>query len=48
MDVKSGLVVYEFDMYGGSELQGRHRNRSRSGLGRALHFDLQNAPSESI
>jgi hypothetical protein len=42
-DVKSGLVVYEFDMYGGSELQGRHGTVRASGLGRALHFDLQNA-----
>jgi hypothetical protein len=42
-DVKSGLVVYEFDMYGGSELQGRHGTVRASGLGRALHFDLQNS-----
>jgi len=42
-DVKSGLVVYEFDMYGGSELQGRHGTVRASGLGRALHSDLQNA-----
>src|SRR6266581_3451806 len=42
-DVKSGLVVYEFDMYGGSELQGRHGTVRASGLGRALHFDLHNA-----
>lgn len=42
-DVKSGVVVYEFDLYGGSELQGRHGTVWASGLGRALHFDLQNA-----
>ena len=42
-DVKSGSVVYEFDMYGGSELQGRHGTVRASGLGRALHFDLQNS-----
>jgi hypothetical protein len=42
-DVKSGVVVYEFDMYGGSELQGRAGTVWASGLGRALHFDLQNA-----
>jgi hypothetical protein len=41
--VKSGVVVYEFDLYGGSELQGRHGTVRASGLGRALHFDLQNA-----
>ena len=42
-DVKSGVVVYEFDMYGGSDLQGRAGSVWASGLGRALHFDLQNA-----
>ena len=42
-DVKSGVVVYEFDLYGGSDLQGRHGTVRASGLGRALHFDLQNA-----
>ncbi|PYK68448.1 MAG: hypothetical protein DME45_07400 [Verrucomicrobia bacterium] len=42
-DVKSGAVVYEFDLYGGSELQGRRGTVRASGLGRALHFDLQNA-----
>lgn len=42
-DVKSGVVVYEFDMYGGSELQGRAGTVRASGLGRAIHFDLQNA-----
>jgi len=42
-DVKSGVVVYEFDMYGGSQLQGRAGTVRASGLGRAIHFDLQNA-----
>jgi hypothetical protein len=42
-DVKSGVVVYEFDMYGGSELQGKLGTVRASGLGRAIHFDLQNA-----
>src|SRR5205823_12468396 len=42
-DVKSGVVVYEFDLYGGSQLQGRAGTVRASGLGRALHFDLQNA-----
>src|SRR3982751_6902996 len=37
-DVKNGLVVYEFDMYGGSQLQGRHGTVRASGLGRAFHF----------
>lgn len=42
-DVKSGVVVYEFDLHGGSELQGRRGTVRASGLGRAIHFDLQNA-----
>lgn len=42
-DVRSGMVVYEFDMAGGSDLQGRHGTVRASGLGRATHFDLQNA-----
>jgi hypothetical protein len=42
-DVKSGGVLYEFDMAGGSKLQGRHGTVRASGLGRATHFDLQNA-----
>ncbi len=42
-DVKSGSVVYEFDMAGGSKLQGRLGTVRASGLGRATHFDLQNA-----
>jgi hypothetical protein len=42
-DVERGLVVYEFDMAGGSRFQGRHGTVRASGLGRATHFDLQNA-----
>src|SRR5438874_2836217 len=42
-DVKSGIVVYEFDMSGGSQLQGKLGTIRASGLGRATHFDLQNA-----
>jgi Domain of unknown function (DUF4410) len=42
-DVQRGLVVYEFDMAGGSELQGKFGTLRASGLGRATHFDLRNA-----
>jgi len=42
-DVERGLVVYEFDMSGGSRFQGRHGTVRASGLGRATHFDLKNA-----
>lgn len=42
-DVDHGVVVYEFDMAGGSRFQGRHGTVRASGLGRASHFDLQNA-----
>jgi Domain of unknown function (DUF4410) len=42
-DVERGLVVYEFDMAGGSELQGKFGTLRASGLGRATHFDLRNA-----
>lgn len=42
-DVDKGMVVYDFDMAGGSELQGRHGTIRASGLGRATPFDLQNA-----
>lgn len=42
-DVDRGTVVYEFDMSGGSRFQGRRGSLRASGLGRALHFDLQNA-----
>lgn len=42
-DVTKGCVVYEFDMAGGSGLQGRAGTLRASGLGRASHFDLRNA-----
>lgn len=42
-EVRSGALLYEFDMAGGSKLQGRHGTVRASGLGRASHFDLQNA-----
>jgi hypothetical protein len=42
-EVKSGIVLYEFDMVGGSDLQGKLGTVRASGLGRAIHFDLQNA-----
>jgi hypothetical protein len=43
VDVDRSAVVYEFDMAGGSRLQGRHGTVRASGLGRASHFDLTNA-----
>ena len=42
-DVNHGRVVYEFDMAGGSRFQGKLGTVRASGLGRATHFDLQNA-----
>ncbi len=42
-DVERGVVVYEFDMAGGSRFQGRYGTLRASGLGRATHFDLNNA-----
>lgn len=42
-DVEAGAVVYEFDVSGGSRLQGRHGTVRASGLGRATPFDLVNA-----
>jgi Domain of unknown function (DUF4410) len=42
-DVDRGVVVYEFDMDGGSRFQGRHGTLRASGLGRATHFDMVNA-----
>ena len=42
-DVKSGDVVYEMDVAGGSRLQGKFGTLRASGLGRATHFDMQNA-----
>jgi hypothetical protein len=46
-DVDRGMVVYEFDMAGGSRFQGRGGTLRASGLGRATSFDLVNA-SERI
>ncbi|MCA1660058.1 MAG: hypothetical protein LC642_05930, partial [Verrucomicrobiaceae bacterium] len=42
-DVQSGQVVYEFDVAGGSGLQGRAGTVRASGLGKATPFDLENA-----
>lgn len=42
-DVQKGLVVYEFDVAGGSRLQGPAGTLRASGLGRATDFDLVNA-----
>ena len=42
-DVDRGMVVYEFDMAGGSRYQGRRGTIRASGLGRATSFDLVNA-----
>src|SRR5438067_11823423 len=42
-DVDKGIVVYEFDMAGGSNLQGHHGTVRASGLGKATPFDLVNA-----
>ncbi|MEO7167704.1 MAG: BREX system ATP-binding domain-containing protein [Spartobacteria bacterium] len=42
-DVEKHRVIYEFDMAGGSRLQGRHGTLRASGLGKATPFDLRNA-----
>lgn len=42
-DVSKGVVVYEFDMAGGSGYQGKFGTLRASGLGKATHFDLRNA-----
>jgi hypothetical protein len=42
-DVDAGVVIYEFDVAGGSRLQGRHGTVRASGLGKATPFDLVNA-----
>jgi hypothetical protein len=42
-DVTHGVVVYEFDMAGGSHDQGKFGTLRASGLGKASHFDLRNA-----
>ena len=42
-DVEQGTLVYEFDVSGGSRLQGPAGTVRASGLGRATPFDLVNA-----
>jgi hypothetical protein len=42
-DVDREMVVYEFDMAGGSNLQGHKGTVRASGLGYARPFDLVNA-----
>ncbi|HEX4665981.1 MAG TPA: DUF4410 domain-containing protein [Chthoniobacterales bacterium] len=42
-DVATHRVIYEFDMAGGSHLQGKLGSIRASGLGRATPFDLRNA-----
>jgi len=42
-DVDQGVVIYEFDVAGGSRLQGRSGTVRASGLGYATPFDLENA-----
>lgn len=42
-DVDAGVVIYEFDVAGGSRLQGRRGTVRASGLGKATPFDLVNA-----
>ena len=42
-DVEKHVVVYEFDVDGGSRLQGPAGTVRSSGLGRATPFDLKNA-----
>jgi hypothetical protein len=42
-DVDRGMVVYEFDMSGGSRFQGKLGSLRASGLGKASHFDMSNA-----
>lgn len=42
-DVDQGVVVYEFDVAGGSRLQGKLGTVRASGLGKATPFDLVNA-----
>jgi hypothetical protein len=42
-DVEKGVVVYEFDMSGGSRMQGKLGTVRASGMGRATNFDMKNA-----
>jgi uncharacterized protein DUF4410 len=43
IDVERGVVAYEFDVAGGSRLQGRWGTLRAGGVGRATPFDLKNA-----
>lgn len=42
-DVETGTLAYEFDVSGGSQLQGKAGTLRASGLGKAAEFDLVNA-----
>jgi hypothetical protein len=42
-DVDAGAIVYEFDVSGGSRLQGKHGTIRASGIGKATPFDMVNA-----
>jgi hypothetical protein len=42
-DIDRGVVIYEFDVAGGSRLQGKRGTIRASGLGKATPFDLVNA-----
>lgn len=42
-DVDTGVIAYEFDVAGGSRLQGKLGTVRASGLGKATPFDLVNA-----
>jgi hypothetical protein len=42
-DVEMHRVIYEFDMAGGSNGQGRHGTLRASGMGKATPFDMRNA-----
>ena len=42
-DVETGTIAYEFDVSGGSRLQGKAGTIRASGLGKATPFDLVNA-----
>jgi hypothetical protein len=42
-DVEMHRVIYEFDMAGGSNSQGRRGTLRASGMGKATPFDMRNA-----
>jgi hypothetical protein len=42
-DVETGTLAYEFDVSGGSRLQGKAGTVRAGGLGKAVPFDLKNA-----